>query len=500
MTAGTPDLIAAAKAFAGEQHRLFIGGAWVSAQSSGTIETFDPSTGERIGAFPDGGAGDVDAAVKAARQCFEDDWSHRDAKARSKVLRSMIDIIEKNRDMIGTIEAMDIGMKVSLMPMMIDGWIDALDYFSGSAARIAGQTYSSPGNWNFGDIDSSFYTLKEPVGVVGLILPWNAPGSFLINKIAPALAAGCTVVVKPPEQASLITLYLAKLFEEAGLPPGAFNVVTGGGQSAGQAMAQHPGIDKISFTGSTGVGKSIMRDGADNLKRLTLELGGKSAFVVMKDADVDRAVMFLVMMGIYSAGQFCMCPSKVFVDKPLVDSFTQKLQAALSAVKAGSAMDPETDMGPLITLKQRARVTSLVNGARDEGAEVLLGGAEINSGGYHYQPTLLFKSDTNLSISHEEIFGPVLMVVPFDGTDLDAVTALANETKYGLAASIWTKDLRVANTMVKRFRAGIIGVNAHGFIDPRAPFGGVKDSGLGREFGDEGLDAFLETKTVAAFY
>lgn len=500
MAAGTPEYIAKAKSFAKQHHKLFINGAWVEAATSATIETFDPSTGDHLGAFPDASAADVNAAVTAARTCFENDWSRRDAKARSKVLRAMIDIIEANRDMIGTIEAMDIGMKVSLMPMMIDGWIDALEYFSGSAARITGQTYDSPGNWNFGNIDSSFYTLKEPVGVVGLILPWNAPGAFLINKIAPALAAGCTVVVKPPEQASLITLYLAKLFEEAGLPPGAFNVVTGGGQTAGQAIAKHPGIDKISFTGSTGVGKSIMRDGANNLKRLTLELGGKSAFVVMKDADVERAVMFLVMMGIYSAGQFCMCPSKVFVDKPLVESFTQKLQAALSAVKAGSAMDPDTDMGPLITLKQRARVTMLVNGAREEGAEVLLGGAEMETGGYHYQPTLLFNDNTNLAISHEEIFGPVLMVVPFDGTDLDAVTAMANETKYGLAASIWTKDLRVANTMVKRFKAGIIGVNAHGFIDPRAPFGGIKDSGLGREFGDEGLDAFLETKTVAAFY
>ncbi len=501
MSSITTNTVDAVQAFAGQDHQLFINGVWVDAQSDAGIETLNPSTGQLLGVVPDGGRNDIDAAVRAARRCFENDWSRRDAKERSAVLRAMADIVDANRDMLAALETMDIGTPISLTGgLMVDGWISALDYFAGAPARIRGETFSTPRAWSFTGRESSLYTLKEPLGVVGAILPWNAPGSFYINKVAPALAAGCTIVIKPAEQAPLAALYLTQLFEQAGLPVGAINVVTGSGHSAGQALAQHPDVNKITFTGSSGVGKAIMRDGADNLKRLTLELGGKSSFVVMSDADVDSAIQFLVMMGVFSAGQFCMCPSKVFVEQSIIGDFTQKLSQAMGEVVIGSAMDGATQMGPLITASQRSRVSGLVETAKKDGVEVLLGGFEMDTGGYHYHPTLLRHSHTQLEIAQEEVFGPVLLATPFDENNLDQLTQLANETQYGLAASVWTNNLKLANTMVQRFQAGIVGINSHGFVDPRAPFGGIKQSGLGREYGEEGLDAFLETKTVTAFY
>lgn len=501
MSGITPETVAAIEDFARQDHQLFINGQWVDAQSAARIETTNPSTGELLGTVPDGAGQDIDAAVSAARHCFESDWSRRDASARSQVLNNIRDIVDAHRDILAAMETMDIGTPISLTGgAMVDSWMSTLDYFAGAAVRIHGETFATPSAWNFTGRDSSLYTLKEPLGVVGAILPWNAPGSFYINKIAPALAAGCTVVIKPAEQAPLTALYMTRLFEQAGLPPGAINLVTGRGQSAGQTLAQHRDVNKITFTGSSGVGKSIMRDGAENLKRLTLELGGKSSFVVMSDADVDGAIDFLVMMGVFNAGQFCMCPSKVFVEQSIIDGFTEKLGKAMARVSIGNAMDAGTQMGPLITPQQRARVSALVDGAKTEGAQVLLGGFEMDTGGFHYHPTLLFNADTRLQIAHEEVFGPVLLTVPFDQNDLDHLTELVNETQYGLAASVWTNNLHLAQTMVKRFQAGIVGINSHGFVDPRAPFGGIKQSGLGREYGEEGLEAFLETKTVTAFY
>ncbi|MEM6576008.1 MAG: aldehyde dehydrogenase family protein [Pseudomonadota bacterium] len=501
----SPATIEAVQAFAARPHQLFIDGRWVDPTEAGQpvplIETLNPSSAERLGAVPAAGEPDIDRAVAAARRCFEEDWSQRDARARSTALRKMAELVDGQRDFLACLETMDIGTPVALTGgQMVDSWIDALEYFAGAPSRIAGETLSAPGSWRFTGRESQIYTLKEPLGVVGAILPWNAPGSFFINKVAPALAAGCTMVIKPAEQAPLTALYLAQLFEEAGLPPGAINVVTGDGAAAGQSLARHLDVDKITFTGSTAVGQSIMRDGADSLKRLTLELGGKSAFVVMSDADMDSAIQFLVMMGVFSAGQFCMCPSRVFVEKSIIDRFNEKLAAAMGSVNIGSALDHNTQMGPLITRQQRSRVTALVDGARQEGAEVLLGGKELDTGGFHYHPTLLFHPDTRLEIAREEVFGPVLLSVPFDENDLEGVIGLANETHYGLAASVWTNNLKLASTMVRRFQAGIVGINSHGFVDPRAPFGGVKHSGLGREFGVEGLESFLETKTVTAFY
>ncbi len=505
MNAISPATVEAVEAFASAPHQFFVDGQWVDpVQDRGPdalIESLNPSTAQRLGMVPAAGTDDIDRAVAAARRCFEEDWSRRDARARSAVLLKMAELVDGQRDFLACLETMDIGTPVSLTGgQMVDSWIDALEYFAGAPRRISGETLASPASWDFTGRESSIYTLREPLGVVGAILPWNAPGSFFINKVAPALAAGCTIVIKPAEQAPLTAVYLARLFEEAGLPPGAINVVTGDGATAGRALAQHPDVDKITFTGSTAVGQSIMRDGAGSLKRMTLELGGKSAFVVMSDADIDSAVQFLVMMGVFSAGQFCMCPSRVFVDKTVIDKLNEKLAAAMGSVTIGSALDHQTQMGPLITREQRSRVTGLVDGARREGAEVLLGGHELDTGGFHYHPTLLFHPDTRLEIAREEVFGPVLLSVPFDEKDLDSVTQMANETRYGLAASVWTNNLKLAHTMVRRFQAGIVGINSHGFVDPRAPFGGVKQSGLGREFGVEGLDSFLETKTVTAFY
>ena len=501
MAAGDAQLVSRAREFAGQSHKLFIGGDWVDAQSDGFIETRDPSTSEVLGAAPDGTAGDIDQAVRAARRCFEDDWSRRDPRERSRMLLRLADVIESNREILATLETMDNGTLIAFTPnVVVDLWINVLEYFAGWPTKMAGQTLPAPANYKLPGREGILLTLREPVGVVGAILPWNAPATFLINKAAPALAAGCTVVAKPAEQTPLTTLFLASLFEEAGFPPGALNVVTGYGETAGAALARHEDVNKISFTGSSDVGKSIARDAAGNLKRLTLELGGKSPFVVMADADLDHAAQTAAFNGYFQAGQFCMCPSRILVDKKVLDPFLDKLTTLANGITVGAAIDPAAQMGPLITDQQLQRVSAYVDSAREEGAEMLLGGDQPAAEGYFHNPTIFFNGDTRLRIAREEIFGPVLLVVPFDGGDLDEVARVANETRYGLAASVWTRDIATGHRMIRKLRAGVVGVNSHAVIDAMAPFGGVKDSGLGREFGQEGYESFLETKTASVFY
>lgn len=491
---------AEARAFAARVHRPFYDGAPQPSTAKDEIDIIDPSSGVLIGRIPDEGDAGVDAAVRAARAAFEGEWADISARDRARLMLRLSDLIGEKAAVIGALETIDCGMLVSVsMGRMHELMQGALEYFAGWTTKVSGRTLPRPSRLPPG-ADALTMTVKEPIGVVGAILPWNAPAVMFVNKIAPALAAGCTIVVKPAELTPLSALYIAELCMEAGLPKGVVNVVTGRGPSAGAALVRHPGVDKITFTGSSKVGKGIARDGAETLKRVTLELGGKSPFIVFADADLDAAAMTARQTGLFNAGQYCNCPSRIFVEDRAMEAFTEKLLALFGKVKVGPGRLADSTMGPLISADQRSRALAYVESGKAEGAKMLTGGAAIEGEGFFMQPTLFTHADTNLTIAQEEIFGPVLLATPFAGDDLAGVIARANETRYGLNGSIWTKDLGRAHRLAARIKSGSVGVNCHALTDPGAPFGGVKESGLGREFGYEGFEEHLTTKTINLVY
>ncbi|MGW3956576.1 aldehyde dehydrogenase family protein [Streptomyces sp. NPDC004752] len=490
MSAALPALGAEAAAFVDRPHLLYIGGRFVPAADGRTFATYDPSTGQHIGDVAHAGTEDVSAAASAARAALDGEWGAVPPSARGLLLSRLADLIEQNAGQLAELEALDAGKPVTVNEFMdIPAAIEHFRYYSGWPTKIEGGTL--PVHLP----DTLCYTRLEPVGVCGQIIPWNFPLMMAAWKLAPALAAGCTVLLKPAEQTPLSALRLAELIDEAGFPPGTVNVLTGDG-TTGAAIVDHPGVDKIAFTGSTAVGREIgSRAGAD-VKRVTLELGGKSPNIILADADVDAAVAG-AFDGIYfNSGQSCVAGSRLYVQRSLYDTVVERLAEAAGQAAVGPALDRSTMYGPLVSAEQYERVRGYIEAGVAAGATLRTGEvppAEPEDG-YVVRPVIFTDVTADMSISREEIFGPVLVVTPFD--DIDEAVALANDTEYGLAAGVWTRDLGHAHSLAKRLRAGMFYVNAWAVGDPAAPWGGMKASGIGREMGRANLDAYLEVKTV----
>lgn len=472
--------------------KLLIGGAWRDAVSAEMIEVEDPSTGKVFTKVPAGGAAEIDLAVAAARKAFESAaWARMRPLERAKILESIARAIEDNAQELALLESYDNGKAVAHALMVdVPAAVDIFRYMAGWASKIGGQVNPVSGDGK----QYHSYSVHEPVGVVGAIVPWNYPLAMAAWKIAPALAAGCTMVLKPSEVTPLTALRLAELAVEAGLPEGVLNVVTGYGPAAGQALVEHPGVDKIAFTGSTRVGKEIVRTCANDLKRVTLELGGKSPSLIFADADLDKASLGAALAIFFNSGQVCLAASRLYVEESVFDRVMEGVVAAAKSFKLGSGRDVDTMLGPLVSRTQQDRVLGYIDKGRSSGATLLTGGGRGRDDGYFVEPTVFVDAAHDSEISRDEIFGPVLVATPFK--DTDAVVRAANDTRYGLAANIWTRDLSRAHLVASKLQAGIVWVNTHGMNDPAAPFGGFKESGWGREVGEEGVLHYTETKTV----
>jgi acyl-CoA reductase-like NAD-dependent aldehyde dehydrogenase len=489
-----PALGSAAAAFLAKEHKLLIDGKWVAAKSGKTFPVEDPATEEVITQVPAGDKADIDAAVAAARRAFEEGpWSRLPPLARSQIIWKLADLIEQHAEEFAQLEALDNGKPVAnARAGDVPGSVAMFRYMSGWATRLNGETIpvSSPGDWHA-------YSVREPVGVVGQIIPWNFPLMMAAWKLAPALAAGCTVVLKPAEQTPLSALRFGELIAEAGIPDGVVNIVTGFGETAGAALAEHPDVDKVAFTGSTEVGKLVVKAAAGNLKRVSLELGGKSPAIIFPDADLDLAVAGAADAIFYNQGQCCTAGSRLFAHKTVYDKIVEGVSAAAGKLKVGHGLDASVNLGPLVSKEQHQRVTGFLESGRKEGAEIVTGGSVIGNQGYFVEPTVLAKTNRDMRVVREEIFGPVVCVQSFDDDDLDAVAKFANDTEYGLQASVWTRNLRVAHMMARKIRSGSVCVNNHNYVDPAFPFGGFKQSGWGREMGKEVMEHYTETKAVA---
>ena len=474
--------------------KMLIDGEWVSSQSGARMDVINPSNGQVLVQESLGGAYEVDLAVQAARRAFESGpWSRMRPAERTRLLLKLADALEQNGDELALLETLNTGKPLKMARAFDIGMAaECLRYNAGWATKLSGETrnVSLPGDWHA-------YTLREPVGVVGLIVPWNVPLAMAVSKISPALAAGCTVVLKPAELTPLTALSLGELIQAIGLPPGVVNIVTGLGHEAGQAIVDHPGVDKISFTGSTVVGKSLLASAAGNLKRVALELGGKSPVFIFPDADLDRA-MDAAARGIFgNTGQVCAAGSRLFVHRSVADRVIEGIVQRARALRVAPGLSPDCEIGPVISARQRERVMGYIDSGRAEGAEVVAGGQAVQGEGYFIQPTVLVNTRPDMKVVREEIFGPVLSTQLFDDDSLEQLAARGNNTEYGLSASIWTRDLRTAHQMVRRLHAGNVRVNAAAALDFAMPFGGYKQSGWGRENGREGVEAYTELKSVA---
>ena len=471
--------------------RLLIDGQWV--ETSKHFDTINPATGEVLTQIAEASPADVDRAVAAARRAFEDRngaWRKLSASERGRLIWKLADLLEKNMDEFAELETLDNGKPIFEsryvdMPMVID----VLRYYAGLATKIHGETVNT--------FETAFtYTLREPIGVVGMIVPWNFPLLLASWKLGPALACGNTVVWKPAEQTSLTALRFGELAIEAGVPAGVINIVTGAGE-VGRAMVQHPGIDKIAFTGSTEVGKEIMRSGADTLKRITLELGGKSPNIVFADSDIDGAVKGAINGIFYGKGEVCNAGSRLFIESKVQDEFLEKLAARASKMRPADPLDPKTRMGAIVSQEQMQSVLSYIEAGKSEGAKLVAGGNRVSlegSKGYFVEPTIFRDVRNDMKIAREEIFGPVLAALSFD--DLDQVIDLANQNEYGLAAAVWTRDIKKAHTVSRRLKAGTVWINTYGLMDASLPFGGYKSSGFGRELGAHAMEHYTELKAV----
>ena len=471
------------------QTNMLIDGKWHGSASGKTFETYNPATEELIAEVAEGDAADIDKAVKAARKAFDSGpWSKTDARDRGRMLYKLADLIEANFDELAELETLDNGKPISEsrnadLPLVLD----CLRYYAGWADKIGGQTLPVRGNF-------FSYTRKEPVGVAGQIIPWNFPMLMVSWKWGPALAAGCTIVMKPAEQTPLTCLRLGELAMEAGFPAGVINIVPGFGETAGDALVKHPGVDKVAFTGSTEVGRIIMRNAAETFKRLTLELGGKSPNIVFADADTDAAIDGSIL-GLYlNQGQCCCAGSRMFVQESVYDDVVQRLGDKVSKRRVGDPFDPATEMGPQVDKAQFDKTLSYIDQGREAGARVVTGGERLGDKGYFVRPTVFADVKDDMKIAQEEIFGPVLSVIKFK--EIDEVVSRANATEYGLAAAVWTRDIGKAHTIANRVRAGTVWVNCYNVFDAAAPFGGFKSSGIGRELGEKAIDNYTESKTV----
>ncbi|HUC18669.1 MAG TPA: aldehyde dehydrogenase family protein [Acetobacteraceae bacterium] len=483
-----------ARDFIARRHKLLIDGKWVDAHSGRSFAVFDPSNGQQIAEVAEGGTADVDAAVIAARRTFEEGpWAKMTPVERGKLVWKLGDVLEAHADELAEIESLDNGKPIrDARGVDLPFGCELLRYMGGWSTKITGQSIpiSAPGDWHA-------YSLREPVGVVGQIIPWNFPLLMAVWKIAPALAAGCTVVLKPAEQTPLSAIRLGELILEAGFPAGVVNIVTGDG-TAGAAIAAHPDVDKVAFTGSTEVGKLIVQAAAGNLKKVSLELGGKSPAIVFPDADLSVAIPGTASGIFFNMGQCCTAGSRLFVHERVFDKVMSGLTEEAAKIKIGPGLDPTTNMGPLVSEEQFQRVTDYLESGRAQGAEVLTGGKRHGNEGYFVEPTVLARTTPEMKVVREEIFGPVVCAMPYGDDDLDRIAKEANATEYGLAASIWTRDLGIAHKLARKLKAGSVWINVHNFNDVALPFGGYKQSGWGREMGYEAIELYTETKGVAA--
>jgi phenylacetaldehyde dehydrogenase len=490
-----PNIDKGAASFIARQGKLLINNQWVNAASGKTFDTYNPATGEVLARLAEGDREDIERAVAAARKAFDHGpWRKLTPSERGRIIWKLGDLLEKNLEEFATLESLDNGKplgvaRVADVPLAVD----LFRYMAGWATKIEGNTIPISVPYAPG---AKFlaYTTRDPIGVVGQIIPWNFPLLMAAWKLGPALAAGCCVVLKPAEQTPLSAIRLGELALEAGFPEGVLNIVTGFGETAGAALAAHPDVDKVAFTGSTEVGKLILQAAAGNLKKVTLELGGKSPNVVFADADVKSAVKGAASAIFFNHGQCCCAGSRLYVEKSIFDQVVEGISDEAKKIKVGSGLEPDTQMGPLVSKEQLDRVCSYLESGINEGAKTTAGGSKMEGKGYFVQPTVMVNTNEKMKVVQEEIFGPVVTAMPF--TDPQEVVRQAHNTIYGLAAGIWTKDISKAHRMADELRAGTVWINCYNIFDAAMPFGGYKQSGWGREMGHDALELYTEKKAV----
>jgi len=475
--------------FLATPRKLLIDGRWVAASSGKTFDSIDPATGEVLARVAEGDKADIDAAVKAARRAFENGpWTKMSASERGRIIWKIADLLEEHTEEFAELETLDNGKPISVSRVAdVPLAVDLFRYMAGWSTKIEGSTIPIAGPF-------FAYTRREPIGVVGQIIPWNFPLLMAAWKLGPALATGCTVVLKPAEQTPLSAVRLGELAMEAGLPPGVLNIVTGFGETAGAALAAHPDVDKIAFTGSTEVGKLIVHAAAGNLKKVTLELGGKSPNIVFDDADVNKATAGAANAIFFNHGQCCCAGSRLFVEDKIFDKVVEGVSESAKKIRVGPGMNTDTQMGPLVSEEQFRRVCGYMEAGLNEGAKAVVGGKKVGNRGYFVEPTVLVNTNPKMKVVQEEIFGPVVTAMPFKS--VGEIAAEANNTSYGLAAGIWTKDIGKAHALANKLKAGTVWINCYNVFDAAMPFGGYKQSGWGREMGKEALELYTETKAV----
>ncbi|MBJ8069962.1 MULTISPECIES: aldehyde dehydrogenase DhaS [Bacillus cereus group] len=469
--------------------KLYVNGSFVESASGKTFKTPNPATGETLAIVAEAGREDIHKAVVAARMAFDEGpWSRMSTAERSRLMYKLADLMEEHKEELAQLETLDNGKPIrETLAADVPLAIEHMRYYAGWATKIVGQTIPVSGEY-------FNYTRHEAVGVVGQIIPWNFPLLMAMWKMGAALATGCTIVLKPAEQTPLSALYLAELIEEAGFPKGVINIVPGFGETAGQALVNHPLVDKIAFTGSTPVGKQIMRQASESLKRVTLELGGKSPNIILPDADLSRAIPAALSGVMFNQGQVCCAGSRLFIPKKMYDNVMADLVLYSKKLNQGAGLNPETTIGPLVSEEQQKRVMGYIEKGIAEGAEVLCGGNKPFDQGYFVSPTVFADVNDEMTIAKEEIFGPVISALPFN--DIDEVIDRANKSQFGLAAGVWTENVKTAHYIASKVRAGTVWVNCYNVFDAASPFGGFKQSGLGREMGSYALNNYTEVKSV----
>jgi phenylacetaldehyde dehydrogenase len=478
--------------YVAKTRQMLINGKWVDAASGKTFPSYNPATGEVLARVAEGDKEDINRAVAAARAAFETGpWRKLTPSERGRLIWKLADLIEKHSEEFAQLESLDNGKPVTVARVAdLPNTVDMFRYMAGWATKIEGNTITLSGQG-----DKFFaYTLREPVGVVGQIIPWNFPLLMAAWKLAPALATGCCVVLKPAEQTPLTALLLGEMVQEAGIPDGVVNIVPGYGETAGAALSAHPDVDKIAFTGSTEVGKLILHAAAGNLKKVSLELGGKSPNVVFQDADIERTIPGAAMAIFFNHGQCCCAGSRLYVEDKQFDKVVGGVSDIASKIRVGPGMDASTEMGPLVSEEQLNRVCGYLESGFAEGAKATTGGARHGDKGYFVKPTVLVNTNEKMKVVREEIFGPVVTAIPFK--DVDDLVAKANNTEYGLAAGVWTRDIAKAHRIASKLRAGTVWINCYNVFDAALPFGGYKQSGWGREMGHEVLELYTEVKSV----